>query len=91
MKYYQLQKHGSVKIYVTICYKLMDIILKDGTEMKMEGGVGCFIKDNISYVRRSDLEESELEIMWLEIITIIQSYLVLCTASLIVEIHFSIT
>ena len=24
------------------------------------GGGGCFIKDNISYVRRSDLEESEL-------------------------------
>ena len=31
------------------------------------GGVGCFIQKNISYIRRPDLEDRELEIMWLEI------------------------
>ena len=31
------------------------------------GGVGCFIQKNISYIRRLDLEDRELEIMWLEI------------------------
>ena len=53
-----------------ICYNLLQI---DGYRFERRdrnengGRVGCFIKDNISYVRRSDLEESELEIMWLEI------------------------
>ena len=31
------------------------------------GGVGCYIKENISYLRREDLESDEIELMWLEI------------------------
>ena len=31
------------------------------------GGVGCFISENSSYVRRLDLESDTLEIMWVEL------------------------
>ena len=31
------------------------------------GGVGCYIKDKYTYVRRFDLESDEIELMWLEI------------------------
>ena len=31
------------------------------------GGVGCYIKDRYTYVRRFDLESDEIELMWLEI------------------------
>ena len=31
------------------------------------GGVGCYIKSSISYVRRRDLECDDLEVMWIEI------------------------
>ena len=44
MTYYQLQKHGFVKTYVTICYKLMDIVLKGGTEIKMDGELVVSLK-----------------------------------------------
>ena len=32
------------------------------------GGVLCFIKNSISYVRRTDLEPDDMEIIWIEII-----------------------
>ena len=31
------------------------------------GGVGCFIQNKYTYVRRKDLENNDLELMWLEI------------------------
>ena len=30
------------------------------------GGVGCYIKSSVSYVRRKDLEYDDLEVMWIE-------------------------
>ena len=31
------------------------------------GGVGCYVKDKHTYVRRSDLESTDLELLWLEV------------------------
>ena len=31
------------------------------------GGVGCYINEKFNYLRRTDLETKELELMWLEI------------------------
>ena len=30
-------------------------------------GIGCYIKGSISYTRRSDLEQRNLEVLWIEI------------------------
>ena len=34
---------------------------------QLGGGVGCYIKEKYTYIRRFDLEPNELELMWLEI------------------------
>ena len=31
------------------------------------GGIGCYLRKKMSYIRRNDLEDSDLEIMWIEI------------------------
>ena len=31
------------------------------------GGVGCYIRESIAYIRRKDLESDSLEVMWIEV------------------------
>ena len=31
------------------------------------GGVGCYVKSNVTYIRRHDLEEECLELVWIEL------------------------